>query len=140
MILEENWNDDLSLHDSLSHLDSLNLSPPRSHIAPFWWLSDNSIRLRLGCVPPQTVMDPWLQLEQLLLVDLQVCGPDLTVEIRSHLNYLLHEATVHISTSRLCNTLQLSSLNRWRSILMNVSNNECCCRHDTCQKTICSLI
>ena len=104
MILEENWNDELSLHDSLSHLDTLSLWQPRSHIGPFWWLSDNSIRLRLGCVSPQTVMDPWLQLEQLLLVDLRVRGPDLTFEIRSHLNYLLHEAKVHISTSRLCNT------------------------------------
>ena len=83
MILGENWNDELSLHDSMSHLDSLSLWPPRVHIGPFWWLSDNSIRLRLGCVPPQTVMDPWLQLNQLLLVDLRACGPDLTVEIRS---------------------------------------------------------
>ena len=105
MILGENWNDELSLHDSMSHLDSLSLWPPRIHIGPFWWLSDNFIRLGLGCVPPQTVMDPWLQLEQLLRVDLRACGPDLTVEIRSHLNYLFREAKGHIGTSRLCNTL-----------------------------------
>ena len=105
MILWENWNDELSPHDSLSHLDSLSLWPPRSHIGPLWWLSDNSIRLRLGCVPPQTVMDPWLQLDQLPLVDLRACESDLTVEIRSHLNYLFREAKGHISTSRLCNTV-----------------------------------
>ena len=105
MILGENWNEELSLHDSLSHLDSLRLWHPRSHIGPFWWLSDNSIRLRLGCVLPQTVMDPCLQLDQLLLVNLRACEPDLTVESRSHLNYLFREAKGHISTCRLCNTL-----------------------------------
>ena len=105
MILGENWNDELSLHDSMSHLDSLSHWPPRIHIGSFWWLSDNSIRLRLGCVPPQTVMDSWLQLDQLLLVDLRASGPDMTVEIRSHLNYLFREAKDHIRTSRLCNTL-----------------------------------
>ena len=78
---------------------------PRSHIGPYWWLAIIPSGFGLvACPPPQTVMDPRLPLDQLLLVDLRGWTSS-TFEIRSHLNYLFREAKGHISKSRLCNTL-----------------------------------